>query len=160
MAPPLESSRGPDLRVPLPIDEGAAASAEESSTGDSDSNPDPGTAGRASASRRAATNASFALLDESRAALEAGDRTAAIGHIERALRLSPREATLWVELGRLQLPDDPGAAQRFARKAIALSDQNTPAYVAAWLLLADAKEQEGDPAAATSIRDRFSRVNG
>ena len=148
------SPGGPDLRYPLP--EGSEASDPEALP------PEVIDPVAQEAQRRAAASraASYALLEESREAALTGNRAAAIGYIERALRLSPREPSLWVELGRLQMPDAPLVAQRYARKALALCTPEDPSYREAWLLIADAKERDGDPGAAEAIRDRFRSMQG
>ena len=149
-----EPAGGSDLRYPPP--EGAPAQDPAAQP------PDAVDPAAQEAERRAAASraASYALLEESREAALTGNRAAAIGYVERALRLSPREPGLWIELGRLQLPDAPLAAQRYARKALALCTPEEPSYQAAWLLIADAKEQDGDPGAAEAIRDRFRSMQG
>ena len=100
------------------------------------------------------------MLEQSREAESGGNRAAAIAYLERALRLTPRSAELWIELGRLQLPGAPVAAQRYARKALTLTAPDTLTYQQAWLLIADAKELDGDPGSAEAIRDRFRTGTG
>ncbi|MEM1432685.1 MAG: tetratricopeptide repeat protein [Pseudomonadota bacterium] len=156
--PPLDGNggtTGPDLRVPLPDDDTAATEASGAGPGTDATTTDTG-----SASRQASQTASFALLEQSRDAEATGNRAAAITYLERALRLTPRSAVLWIELGRLQLPGAPVAAQRYARKALALTRQDTETYQQAWLLIADAKELDGDRASAEAIRDRFRTGTG
>ena len=52
------------------------------------------------------------------------------------------------------------AAQRYARKALTLTAPDTLTYQQAWLLIADAKELDGDPGSAEAIRDRFRTGTG
>lgn len=150
-----DSADGPDLRVPLP-------------PADPVLEPDPTVPGGAAAQvpsaerseRQASRTASYALLEQSREAEAEGNRAAAITYLERALRLTPRAADLWIALGHLQLPGAPLAAQRYARKALTLTAPESDDYRQAWLLIADAKEIDGDETSADAIRDRFRTGTG
>jgi len=69
--------------------------------------------------------ASLALLAQSRSERAAGSYAAAASSIERALRIDPNNAALWVELGEIKLADDdPEQAQMMARKALTLAGGN------------------------------------
>lgn len=161
-APPVWHERASDpalnddLRKPLPQTADGTPVLSEEQAMPAQQAADAG----AQTSADASSAASYALLDQSTAADAAGNRTAAIGYVERALRLSPRDPILWIRLGRLQLPDAPLPAQRYARKALALTTPDTPSYRNAWLLIADAKELDGDRASAEAIRDRFRTLTG
>lgn len=104
--------------------------------------------------------ATLALLRDSASASERGDIATAITYVERAIRLEPRRADLWVELARLQLPGQPVAAERYARKALALAGPRVDWQRDAWLVIADAKAQRGDTEAAQAIRDRYRTYKG
>ena len=113
-----------------------------------------------SAPRSDTSVATLALLRDSEAAQARGDNGSAIAYVERAIRLEPRRADLWVELAKLQLPEKPVAAERYARKALALAGANPLSQRAAWLVIADAKAARGDTDGATEIRDRFRTYRG
>ncbi len=73
--------------------------------------------------RRAQTSgATQALLAQSRAARAAGNYAQANATIERALRIAPSDASLWVELGEIELATGNAAqAATLARKALTLA---------------------------------------
>lgn len=104
---------------------GAAGSAE----GGSSSGRAPGSADRggpggdaAADANRGSFAASRALLEQSRAELAAGSYDRAEASIERALRIAPNDATLWLELGEIKLASgDAEQAALMARKAMTLA---------------------------------------
>lgn len=110
--------------------------------------------------RSDASQATLALLRESESAQARGEQSTAITYVERAIRLEPRRSDLWLQLARLQLPDQPVAAERYARKALSLAAGNEASSRAAWLVIADAKQAAGDAAAAEAIRDRYRILRG
>lgn len=66
--------------------------------------------------------ASQALLEQSRAQRAAGNNTQAAASIERALRIDPNNAALWVELGEIHLAaGNRSQAASMARKALTLT---------------------------------------
>jgi tetratricopeptide (TPR) repeat protein len=70
-------------------------------------------------SSRAASNV---LVERSRAAREAGSYDVAAASIERALRISPDDPSLWLELAEVKLEaGDRQQASVMARKAVALA---------------------------------------
>jgi tetratricopeptide (TPR) repeat protein len=73
-----------------------------------------------------ASGASGALLEQSRAQRAAGSLPAARASLERALRLDPNNAVLWLELGELELQTGNTAqAAEMARKALTLAGRDT-----------------------------------
>lgn len=104
--------------------------------------------------------ATLALLRDSAAANERGDTGTAIAYVERAIRLEPRRPDLWLELAKLQLPDKPLAAERYARKALALAGTDVLVQRSAWLVIADAKQTRGDARGAAEIRERYRSYQG
>jgi tetratricopeptide (TPR) repeat protein len=71
------------------------------------------------------SGASGALLEQSRAQRAAGSLPAARASLERALRLDPNNAVLWLELGELELQTGNEAqAATMARKAMTLSGRD------------------------------------
>ena len=72
-----------------------------------------------------ASGASSALLEQSRAQRAAGSLPAARASLERALRLDPNNAALWLELGELELQTGNAAqAATMARKAMTLAGRD------------------------------------
>jgi tetratricopeptide (TPR) repeat protein len=105
--------------------------------------------------------ATLALLKQSHRAELSGNPDEAVAYVERAIRLNPRQADLWLRLARLQLTrKDPAAAVQFANKAIALAGQRMDWVRDAWLLIADARSAQGDTAAAAQIRTRWQTYKG
>lgn len=69
-----------------------------------------------------AAPASVALLEQSRDQRAAGSYAAAASSIERALRIEPNNAELWLELADIKLADaDAQQAEQMARKALTLA---------------------------------------
>ena len=72
-----------------------------------------------------ASGASAALLEQSRAQRAAGSLPAARASLERALRLDPNNAGLWLELGELELQTgNLTQATTMARKAMTLAGRD------------------------------------
>jgi tetratricopeptide (TPR) repeat protein len=72
-----------------------------------------------------ASGASSALLEQSRAQRAAGSLPAARASLERALRLDPNNAALWLELGELELQTgNSSQAATMARKAMTLAGRD------------------------------------
>jgi len=103
----------------------------------------------------------LALLTQSRDAQDQGNLTEATTYVERAIRINPRRADLWVQLGRLQLAQSsPQAAQRYAQKAITLAGNRLDWIRDAWLLIAQAKQAQGHTEEANEIRNRWRSQRG
>ncbi len=83
-----------------------------------------------------ASGASSALLAQARDERAAGSLTQATASIERALRLDPNNAELWVERGELALQTGNTAqAGTMARKALSLAGTNSTVSARAQRLL-------------------------
>jgi tetratricopeptide (TPR) repeat protein len=103
----------------------------------------------------------LALLRQSERSAEGGDLDAAIAYVERAIRLDARDASLWLRLARLQLAADrPARAEQLAHKALALSGEQRSRQREAWLVVADAREAQGDAERAAEIRARWGVYRG
>lgn len=103
----------------------------------------------------------MALLHQSERSADGGDLESAIAYVERAIRLEPRDAALWLRLGRLQLAANrPATAEQMAQKAIALAGGQRDRERQGWLLLADAREAQGDAEGAERIRARWTTIRG
>jgi Flp pilus assembly protein TadD len=70
----------------------------------------------------ASSGATAALLQQSRQQTAAGDYEMATSSLERALRINPRDAELWLELGRVKLRQgDFAQAESMGRRALAVA---------------------------------------
>ncbi len=106
-------------------------------------------------------NVTLALLDKSEAARSQGNLKEAVTHVERAIRINPRRADLWVQLAQLQLAlNEPTIAEGYARKAIALAGSRIDWKRDAWLVIADAKQAQGMTGEADAIRQRWRTAQG
>jgi tetratricopeptide (TPR) repeat protein len=87
-----------------------------------------------------AASASATLLEQSRAERAAGSYAEAAASIERALRIEPDNAWLWLELGEVRLAaGDPRQAGEMARRALSLADGDRGVVTSAERLLARAQ---------------------
>jgi Tfp pilus assembly protein PilF len=94
-------------------------------------------------------SAVVALMQNAREEVGAGRLAAAAANIERALRIEPRNATLWHELARINLHQgQPARAAQFAAKSNALAGEDLALRAANWRLIGQARTQEGDHAGA------------
>lgn len=103
----------------------------------------------------------LALLDKSEEARNQGNLKEAVTHVERAIRINPRRADLWVQLAQLQLAlEEPTIAEGYARKAISLAGSRFDWKRDAWLVIADAKQALGMTSEADAIRQRWRSAQG
>jgi cytochrome c-type biogenesis protein CcmH/NrfG len=103
----------------------------------------------------------LALLQQSQRAVGEGNLDEAIAYVERAIRMNPKDPELWLRLAELQLSaDHPASAAQVAQKAIALSGSETEVQRKAWLVVADARERQGDAEEAARIRTRWRTYRG
>jgi tetratricopeptide (TPR) repeat protein len=108
-----------------------------------------------------AGDATLALLQLSQRAQSAGSLSEAIAYAERAIRINPRQADIWLRLATLELENEqPQSAIQYANKALSLADSPTPLERQAWLLIADARTALGDHEAADAIRTRWGTYPG
>lgn len=74
-----------------------------------------------------------------------GNVEAATASIERAIRIEPRNATLYYKLALLKLKQSkPGLAEDLAKKAALLASDDAQLKKHSWLLVARAREMQGD----------------
>ena len=82
--------------------------------------------------------ATSSLVNQARAQSARGEHAAAIATVERALRIEPENALVWIELGKMRLASgDAAQAENMARKALALASNAPAAQSSAWRLIAD-----------------------
>ena len=93
------------------------------------------------------------LLKQSRQSRASGNLPQAISHIERALRIEPRRADLWLELAGLHLEAlNFENAEQVARKSLSFAQESVAHAKSAWYIIATALEATGDSAQAARIR--------
>ena len=98
-----------------------------------------------------------ALVDEARILDSVGSPNEAAAAIEQAIRIEPRRGELWLELAEIWLRDGrPAMAEQNARKALLFLRAGSPEEREAWLLIADAREAQGDFESAAGIRLRWN----
>jgi len=115
----------------------------------------------ASAATPRPTAATASLLAAANSASEQQNFGDAISYLERAVRIEPRNANLWIELSDAHLASgNTTAANQHVRKAIALAGSDPALTRLAWLQLADVREAEGNRSEARAIRRRYSRERG
>lgn len=101
----------------------------------------------------------LALVDKAHA--EAADRRlqSAIGTLERALRIEPRNPFLWQELARQHLAQgDYDQAESLAARSNSWAGANRPLRAANWRLIRDARLARGDAAGAQQAEDRAHQL--
>ena len=82
----------------------------------------------------------LALQDEAQRATTAGDLPKAIAILERAIRIEPDRAELWLALARVHLKEgDAAQAEQFARKALLYTRDRYDLEQQAWVVIADAR---------------------
>ena len=87
-------------------------------------------------------SATQTLLNQSRAHQVAGRYEQAAASIERALRIEPRQGSLWLELGNIRLKEgDYPQAESMGRKALSLSTGDPALKARAEQLIATAKRR-------------------
>ena len=139
--PPVEDPRDPNRTAPIERAESEQA-------------VDPAPPGQTTA----ATDSLLAAAD---AAHDRHDYVGAIAHLERAIRIDPRNSSLWVRLSREHLTnEDLEVAAQHARKAIALAGNDAAHSAEAWLALADVYEAQGRLTEAQDLRRRYRGVRG
>ncbi len=107
------------------------------------------------------TAATASLLAAAQQARDNQDYDNAVTYLERAVRIDPRNAALWIELSGAHLADgDMTAANQHVRKAIALAGNDPVLTRQAWLQLANIREAEGNLSEAKAIRKRYASVRG
>jgi len=105
--------------------------------------------------------ATLALLEQSDRALNAGKHDEAIAYVERALRIHGDDVELWLRLAELQLAaSQPARAEQLAQRAIAMAGSRTDWQRRGWLIIADARDAQGDREEAERIRFEWRTFRG
>ncbi|MDE0190623.1 MAG: tetratricopeptide repeat protein [Gammaproteobacteria bacterium] len=101
-----------------------------------------------------------ALIDEAIVLENAGSPAEAAAAIEQAIRIEPRRGELWLQLAVLRLRDGQAAmGEQSARKALLFLRPGSPEEREAWLVIADAREAQGDFESAEGLRNRWNASN-
>jgi tetratricopeptide (TPR) repeat protein len=92
-----------------------------------------------------------ALLEEASRQEKAGDLTAAVGSVERALRIEPRNAHVWHRLASLRMQQGRHAmAVELAAKSNSLAGGDAELVRDNWRLMARSYRAAGDSASAAA----------
>jgi Tfp pilus assembly protein PilF len=93
---------------------------------------------------RQMSSAARALVNQAHAQQQAGNNAMAAATLERALRIEPDSAQLWIELARVRQDEGNSAqAENLARKALAAAGGDAPTQAAAWRVIADSLRARG-----------------
>lgn len=96
-----------------------------------------------------------ALITAANKSSKTGDLESAAAAIERAIRIEPRNGELLYKLATLRLKQSkPVLAEDLAKKAELLAGKDTVLKKNSWLLIAHAKEMQGDKAGAETARQK------
>lgn len=87
---------------------------------------------------RALNPAARTLVAQAQSQVTAGNYSGAAANLERALRIEPDSAQLWIEMGKVRQAEGNFAqAENMARKALSLATGDPRSQSAAWRLIAD-----------------------
>lgn len=121
---------------------GCAVQAPQPAPGDPQT--DPGEIGRVPPAQEPMSAAGTSLLAEGRAQREAGEIAQASSTLERAIRIDPRQATLWLELARVRMQEGNYAqAEQLARKAGSLGGPHTSMQTEIDDVIGEARRRQG-----------------
>lgn len=102
--------------------------------------------------------ASRALVGQAQAQMASKNYAVAASSIERALRIEPDNALLWIELGKVrQAEGNYVQAENMGRKAVQMSTNAPRANSAAWSLIAESLRARGKNVEAQAAQ---ARANG
>jgi predicted Zn-dependent protease len=120
--------------------------------------PPGGDAGTANAPAPSENSAVVALLQNARQDATAGKFPSAAAHLERAIRIEPRNPLLWHELARVRL--DEGQAQQAEQLAAKSNSLATNNMLRAnnWRLIGHARAHNGDHAGAEAAFARAKEL--
>lgn len=100
-----------------------------------------------------------ALMSEADRSSKSGNLNAAVATVERALRIEPRNPELVYKLAQLRLEQSkPRLAEDLAKKAELLASGNPPLKKRCWLLIAEAREMQGNSDGAAAARNKADQL--
>ncbi len=98
------------------------------------------------------------LLQSAEAQLEAGNLEQAAASLERALRIEPRNASIWYDLGQIRLAQTRyDQAESLATKSNSLAAGNPQLQARNWRLIAQARRGAGDLEGAATADAQAAR---
>lgn len=110
---------------------------------------------------RSDNTAVVALLENARQDTAAGKLDSAAATLERALRIEPRNASLWHQLARVRLNQgQSGQAIQLANKSTALAVDDNALRAANWRLIGQARAERGDHAGAEAAFAKAEELDG
>lgn len=105
--------------------------------------------------------ASRALVSQAQTQLASKNFAVAASSIERALRIEPDNALLWIELGKVRHAEGNYVqAENMGRKALSMATNTPRAQSAAWSLIADAYRARGKNSEARDAQMRAEALSG
>ena len=108
-----------------------------------------------------ASDATVALVGQAYRDQDDGEPTKAVGSLERAIRLEPRNGQLWILLAEMQLAAGrTGPAEQSARKGLLFVARQSPFRQRAWLVIASALDSRGEHEEAAAIRADWGTYRG
>jgi tetratricopeptide (TPR) repeat protein len=100
-----------------------------------------------------------ALASAANQSSQSGNIESATATIERAIRIEPRNATLYYKLALLRLKQSkPRLAEDLAKKAALLSSNDTKLKKHSWILVARAREMQGDLKGGKEARAKADKL--
>jgi tetratricopeptide (TPR) repeat protein len=103
--------------------------------------------------------ASRALVGQAQTQLAAKNFAVAASSLERALRIEPDNALLWIELGKVrQAEGNYVQAENMGRKAVSMSANAPKAQSAAWSLIAESYRARGKNPQAQEAQARAEQL--
>lgn len=103
--------------------------------------------------------AALSLAQQSDVALATGDLRLAALHLERALRIAPRDADLWHRLAGVRLAQrEFQQAERMAERSLQLRPGDRRLALENWRVIAQAREARGDSEGARRAWDEVRRL--
>ncbi len=101
------------------------------------------------------TSAVQTLLNDAQKAVAAGQLDKAASALERAVRLEPRNASIWHDLAQIRLHQrNYTQAEALAQKSIGLAGSNSGLVKRNWRVIAASKEARGDSAGAAAAQQK------
>jgi hypothetical protein len=101
----------------------------------------------------------LALLTTAQQQQSSGDLNGASSSLERAQRIAPREPQVLYRLAEVNLAQGNAAqAEQLARRGLSYASGRAALQASLWALIAQAREQQGDPAGAAEAR-QHAQVN-
>jgi hypothetical protein len=97
----------------------------------------------------------LALLTTAQQQQGSGDLNGAASSLERAQRIAPREPQVLYRLAEVRLAQgDPAQAEQLARRGLTYAGGRPQLQASLWELIAQTREQQGDPQGAAQARER------